>query len=87
MWCAILDNRQIQLRDLPSVKDLSTKTKDKKKKKPQGPAREQPGRLSVVALFHSAVGEYISFMASWLEVLDLGVSPEFKSQLCYLPTV
>lgn len=71
MWCAILDNRQIQLRDLRSVKDLSTKTKTKNK--PQGPAREQPGWLFVVALFHTAVGEYISFMASWLEVLDLGV--------------
>lgn len=67
-----MDNRQIQLRDLRSVKDLSTKTKNKKKNL-QGPAREQPGWLSVVALFHTAVGEYISFMASWLEVLDLGV--------------
>lgn len=70
MWCAILDNRQIQLRDLHSVKDLSTNL-EKKKKFPE-PAMEQSSWLSVVTPSHNTVGKYIPFPALWLGVLDLG---------------
>lgn len=77
MWCAILDNRQIQLRDLHSVKDLSTNLK--KKKKIPKPAMEQSRWLPVVTLSHTTVGEYYFLPSIMVRSAGFGSQTDLSS--------